>query len=120
MKFEKTWTRHFQDVWEERAANPDLPQWLRVFSLACGLHKANGHAPLPPRALAIALARPDPLTGEMIPDPNPGRAVRTAVRSGWLSPLSTVRCLVVPHYAVAGGMGNSNAVCPVHGATGPR
>lgn len=115
MSGQKPWARHYQDVWEERSADHNLPQWLRVVSLAYGCHKANGHAMFGPGALAAALGKPDEQSGEMVPDPNPGRAVRVAVKYGWLDRRSTIRCLVVPQHAIAGGFGHPYAVCPMHG-----
>lgn len=102
-------------VWQEHAANHEMPQWFRVLALAYGCHRANGHAPFPPGALALALGRPDRLTGELIPEPNPGRVVRTAVRYGFIAEGSTVRCLIVKAHHIEGPNGDPRAECPVHG-----
>ena len=103
------------DFWEGHAANHDLPQWFRVLALAYGCHKANGHATFPPGALALALGHPDRITGELIPDPNPGRAVRLAVKYGFIAPGSSTRCLIVLAHHIEGPNGDPNAECPIHG-----
>lgn len=112
---QKPWTRHYMDAWDNRAADHNLSQWLRVVCLAYGGHKANGHRTFGPGMLALSLGYPDPNTGEPVPEKNPGRAVRAAVKNGWLAEGSTVRCLVVPRHAISGPLGDPNAACPIHG-----
>jgi hypothetical protein len=114
MSTRNSWTRHYQSVWEERAGDWRAPRWLRVACLAYGLHRANGHATLGAGMLALTLASPDPKTGEMVPDKNPGRAVELAVRYGWLAPGSNVRCLVVPAHAIVGPGGDPHLSCSHH------
>lgn len=110
------WARHYQSVWQERAANPDLPAWLRVVSLAYGSHKANGHAQFGAGDLAVALGSVDMETGELVemPRQNVHRTIQTAVRYGWLAEGSTARCLIVPAHAISGGMGSPSEECPLH------
>lgn len=105
---------HRQRVWETRAADPDLPDWLRVASLAYGKHRANGHAPFAAGALREALGTVDRQTGEIKPNANVSRAINTAVRYGFLSSRSKARCLVIPEHAVSGGLGNIHEKCREH------
>jgi hypothetical protein len=111
---ERPWAKHYQHAWEERSGDPNLPDWLRVASLAYGKHSANGHALFGPGDLALVLGRVDPTTGEITANDNVSRAIRTAVRHGWLARGSKARCLIVPAFAVDGGLGNAYAPCPVH------
>jgi hypothetical protein len=105
------WARHYQSVWQERAARRNLPNWLRVAALAYGAHAANGHALFKPGDLAVALGEP----GRPMNKHNVQRAIKTAVDNGWLSSLSGSTCLVVPAHAITGGMGRPGQLCPVHG-----
>lgn len=115
MTGQKVWTRHYQAEWEIRSGDPRLPKWFRVTSLAYGMHRANGHAQFARGQIGLVLASVDQATGEIVPDPNVGRSIRTAVEFGFLSPLSNSRCLVVPAHAIEGPHGNPHAVCPMHG-----
>lgn len=115
MTSQPIWAKHYQRVWEERSGDPQMPQWLRVASLAYGKHKANGHAQFRRGQIALVLATVDPQTGEVLPDLNVGRAIRRAVQYGWLAEGSNVRCLIVPSHAISGPMGNQYAPCPDHG-----
>lgn len=110
----KSWSRHYQDVWQERSGDRRLPTWLRVTSLAYGSHSANGHAPFKAGEIALVLAVVDTETGEIAPmqKANVQRAINKAVEYGWLLPESGSTCLVVPGHAVAGGLGKPDAPCP--------
>lgn len=110
------WARHFQHVWQERAGDPALPDWLRVACLAYGSHRANGHATLGQGHVALVLARVDVDTGVIAPlsRQNVHRAIRASVANGWLSQGSTSRCLIVPAHAVSGGLGSPTDACPQH------
>jgi hypothetical protein len=112
----KTWAKHYQSSWQERAANPRLPLWLRVAALAYGNHRANGHAVFRAGEVALAVSTVDTATGEInTPDRRDVHdAVRVAVEYGWLAQGSGTTCLVVPAHAVSGGLGNAEAACPVH------
>lgn len=112
----KVWAKHYQSGWQERAANPRLPLWLRVAALAYGNHRANGHANFRPGEVALALSTIDVRTGEICtPDRQAVyRAVRVATDYGWLAQDSRTTCLVVPAHAVGGGLGSAEAPCPVH------
>lgn len=110
------WSRHFQGPWEERAGDPRLPLWTRVASLAFGKHRANGHASFGKGDVALTLTTVDRDTGVMKrPDAaNVRRAIRLASEYGWLSSESRSTCLVVPEWAISGGLGTANAPCRNH------
>jgi hypothetical protein len=108
------WSKHYHGVWAERSANTQLPDWLRVAALAYGRHKANGHAEFGPGDVAYVLGKVDEQTGEFQPNENVTRAIRTAVKYGFLAEGSKSRCLVVPAHAIEGGLGNPHARCPMH------
>lgn len=95
-----------QGAWEERAGDTRLPSWLRVASLAFGMHRANGHANFSPGQISLILGSVD---RDGVPCPldkgSTQRAIRKAVEYGWLSPESGSRCLVVPGQKVDGGYG---------------
>lgn len=114
---EHPWAKHYQHAWAERSGDPNLPDWLRVAALAYGKHSANGHASFAPGDLALVLGTIDRETGELRPSRNVSRAIQTAVRYGWLATGSRTRCLVVPAFAVSGGLGSEYAKCQVHGVT---
>lgn len=120
MSGQKTWAKHYQDVWTEKAGDPRLPKWLRVACLAYGRHRANGHATFAQGDVALVLATVDELTGEVIPDANVSRAVGMSVEYGWLAKGSNARCLVVPAHAIGGSLGDPFAPCPVHGKLAAR
>ncbi len=115
-----TWAKHYQNVWEERSGSQSIPKWLRVASLCYGMHKANGHAAFAPGEVAAVLGTVDTTTGEILPDLNADRAVKTAIKHGFLARGSTVRCLMVSGHAVGGPHGNEWAPCPVHGQLAVR
>jgi hypothetical protein len=110
------WTRHYQIVWEKRAADHTLPLWLRLACIAYARHEANGHAPFKRGQLAWILGKP--------PDDNHSfrrvdrwtmqDALALAVRHEWLAEGSCTECLVVPGHAIQGPDGDANKPCPVH------
>lgn len=107
---------HYQAVWRERAAsraaNPAMPLWIRVASLAFGCHRRNGHAPFGTGDIAEILGTPgDPLSKQSVTN-----AIRLAKNAGWIAQESTARCLVVPSHAVRGGLGHPSERCPIHSA----
>lgn len=106
MSRENPWTKHRQSFWQEKAGSPNLPLWLRVVALAYGVHRRNGHAPFKGGEIALATAAVDLQSGEIRqPDKTQvSRAIRTAIEYRFLSPESNGRCLVVPPYAITGGM----------------
>jgi hypothetical protein len=112
------WSRHFQNWWEERAADRRNPAWLRVTSLAYAKHRRNGHAPFKPGALGLILgAPPDSINGEPCPmdKSNVQRAIKTAIDHGWLAEGSGSTCLIVPaHGITGGGQGHENEQCQRH------
>ncbi len=111
---EHPWAKHYQHVWQERAGNPNFPDWLRVAALAYGRHTANGHAVFAPGEVALVLGNVNLATGELRPSANASRAIKKAVEYGWLSGGSKTRCLIVPAHAVGGGLGSDRKGCPFH------
>lgn len=112
----RPWAQHFQDTWGERAGSPNLPLWLRVAALAYGKHGANGHATFGAGEVRLALSKAD--GHGVVVEPSQDvvrRAIRVAVEYGWLGPESRTRCLVVPGYAIKGGLGNEYSACVEHG-----
>jgi hypothetical protein len=71
-------------VWLNRG-----PLWIRVHAYAAA-HQEHGHTRLTAGELQQALG---PTTPGSI-----SRAISTAVAGGWLSPISSARCLVLPGY----------------------
>lgn len=108
------WTKHQQLFWQMQSGNPTLPLWLRATAYAYGLHRRNGHAPLGTGQLVLVLATVDRATG-VIHQPRSDSvsdAIGDAVRYGFLSAESCARCLVVPEYAVSGGLvGRTDETC---------
>lgn len=111
---ERSWARHYQEDWQSRAGDPRLPKWLRVAALAYGSHTDNGHARFKRGEIALILGTVDQETGEVIPDPWPGRAIEDAVEYGWLAPESFWGCLVVPAHAIKKGAHGRSPKCPIH------
>jgi hypothetical protein len=112
------WAKHFQRSWQERAGDPRLSLWLRVACLAYGHHLGNGHATFGPSEVRLSLSTVTK-HGEVRPPASSDvtRAIRTAVRNGWLAEGSGARCLVVPGHAIEGGRGGvptEHVPCPVH------
>ena len=105
-------------MWQERAGNPSFPLWLRVASLAFGHHLGNRHATFGPSEVRFALSTVD--TAGVLRQPTSSdvtRAIRTAVRYGFLAEGSGARCLIVPGHAIEGGRGGTatqHMPCPVH------
>lgn len=107
---------HYQLVWQDRAADPRLALWLRVVSLANGMHRANGHASFGPGQVALHLDTVDADTG-VVNHPTRQqihRAIGTALEYGWLARSSSTRCLVVPPHAISGGLGHDWEICKWH------
>lgn len=111
-----TWGQHYQQPWREAAADRELPDWLRVASLAFGCHEANGHAVFGRGEIAGMLGPVDRDTGEIKPmdRANVRRAIRTAIQRGFLAEGSQSMCLIVPAHWIVGGVGNSTSDCPIH------
>jgi hypothetical protein len=117
----RPWSRHYLDVWHERAGDPRFPLWFRVAALAYGGHDATGHARFKPGELGLILGTLDASTGEWrsLHKANVQRVIARAVEFGLLAPESGSLCLVVPQHAIHGGVGgNGNVVCPLHGRKG--
>lgn len=116
-----SWAKHYRGTYSERSGDPRLPRWLRVACIALANHRANGHARFlngsktGPGDLALILAEPDPVTGEVIPATRHAvhRAIDSAVRYGWLAPGSSPTCLIVPAHAASYGIGDPNEPCTV-------
>lgn len=106
---------HYQGVWLERSANPDLPFWLRLASLALGKHKANGHANFGAGEIARLLGKRGP-DGQVkaLSDSAVSNAIRRAKELGFIADQSYARCLVVPPHAVTHGLGSAYERCRIH------
>jgi hypothetical protein len=110
-----TWAKHFQSVWEERAADPAYPLWCRVAWLAYARHKANGHANFQRGQLGAILGSSSKDGFKPLDPNNLQRAIRQAKKSGLLDISSCAECLVVPSHAIEGGWGGRpGSLCPVH------
>jgi hypothetical protein len=110
------WAKHYQSAWDNRAANTELPLWMRVVCLAYGRHEANGHASFQRGDLSWILGKPSKIGGDFkrrdrhtIRD-----AIAVAVRYGLLAEGSCSECLVVPPNAIQGPLGNPDKPCAVH------
>lgn len=110
-----TWAKHFQSVWEERAADPAYPLWCRVAWLAYARHKANGHANFQRGQLGAILGSSGKDGFKPLDPNNLQRAIRKAKKSGLLDISSCAECLVVPTHAIEGGWGGRrDSPCNVH------
>ena len=110
-----TWAKHFQSVWEERAADPAYPLWCRVGWLALARHKANGHANFQRGQLSQIFGGFGKDGFKPLDSNNLQRVIRKAKKAGLLDESSCAECLVVPAHAVEGGWGGSAySPCPVH------
>jgi hypothetical protein len=107
------WTKHYQSAWENRAANPDLPLWARVVSLAYGQHEANGHANFRRGDLSLILGIPGKDGFKRRDRATLRNAIAIAVKYGWLAEGSCSECLVVPAGEIVGPPGNPFKPCPV-------
>lgn len=106
------WGAHSQIEWKVRARDRRHPMWLRVAAVAYGNHRKNGHAPFPAGHLAEIVDVLDTKTGELKPNQNVSRAIKTAIEYGWLDRDSHAQCLIVPSGAVWGGrIGHELAPC---------
>jgi hypothetical protein len=112
MAMTNPWDRQYQSVWLERSADTSLDNWLRLFALALGRHRANGHANFAPGEIAQCLGKVGP-NNEFRPLSNSSvsNAIRLAKDRGWITTESNARCIVMPPHAVAGGDGNPHEVC---------
>lgn len=101
----RRFSMHQLNVWEERSGDPRIPQWLRVTSLAYGMHDETGHTRFLPGQVGLVLGHVDPITGQIVEadKANVQRAIRKAVEFGWLASGSGSLCLIVPEHAVSGG-----------------
>jgi hypothetical protein len=110
-----TWAKHFQSVWEERAADPIYPLWCRVAWLAFARHKANGHINFQRGQLGEIFGRFGEDGFKPLDPNNLQRAIRDAKKAGLLDESSCAECLVVPAHAIEGGWGGSaHSPCAVH------
>lgn len=110
------WSKHYQQVWLERASDPRLPMYIRVAAAAYGRHRRNGHAPFDENELAT-LVGTDSTTGliKAVDRNNLQRAIRRAVELDLLGQGSRIRCLIVPAHAVEGGyFGHIGEPCARH------
>lgn len=117
MSRENPWSKHRQSFWQEKAGSPNLALWQRVYALAYGVHRRNGHAPFKVGEIALGTTVIDPHTGEVKqPDKHQvSRAIATAVEYGFLHRDSCARCLVVPPWGIEGGLiGSPSEKCRCH------
>lgn len=117
MSRENPWAKHRQSFWQEKAGSPNLPLWGRVYCLAYGVHRRNGHAPFKTGEIAFATRVVDVSTGEIKEATRQqiNRAIATAVEYGFLHKDSCARCLVVPPWGIEGGMiGGAKEICRSH------
>ncbi|WP_131812906.1 hypothetical protein [Mycolicibacterium peregrinum] len=115
MSLQNPFAFHYQGVWLERSADTQLPDWLRLASLAFGRHKANGHANFGVGEIAKLLGKCEP-DGKVKPLSGPAvsNAIKRAKDHGFIAIASHSRCLVVPPHAVTGGLGNAYERCRIH------
>lgn len=112
----RMWAKHYQRGWEDKSANPNIPLWLRLASLAYGRHEANGHAVFERGGLSWILGTP-PKDGKPFKRRDSATirdAIKVAVRHGWLAEGSCNECLIVPSHEISGPLGNESKPCPVH------
>ena len=112
------WSKHYREFWEKQAltTNPSIPLAVRVFSLAYGRHKANGHTPFGAgdlrrtlvKSRAAVNARPILYSHKAI-----AQAVRLAATLGYLDAQSSVRCLIVPQGEIQYLQGDLVEICAV-------
>jgi hypothetical protein len=76
------------NAWARRAADAQLPLWIRVVAYAEANAHPDGHCPLTPEQLHHGL---DPTLSKGAVS----RAIARAVAYGWLNPTSSARCLVL-------------------------
>jgi hypothetical protein len=118
----RPWAAHAQIEWENRAADTNLPLWLRIVCVAYGRHEANGHANFQRGQLSWILGTPPTATRPFQPAHRATiyNAIQTAVRYAWLAEGSGSECLTVPAHAIEGPLGNPAKPCPVHTRKGAR
>lgn len=106
---------HSQKAWEERIADDRLPGWMRVTAAAFAMHRRNGHANFGQGDLRLMTGSVDRGTGEIKPNVNVSRDIKTAAKFGMLHSSSRTTCLVVKDHEVWGGShGTPHAPCLVH------
>ena len=90
--------RGYRFLCEGYAGDVRLPLWLRVASLANGLHQADGQAHFQPGELASRMAtwNQDASVLHAPSRQNVSRAIATAVEYGFLAEGSKTTCLRVP------------------------
>lgn len=115
MGVKNPWAKHYQAVWEDRAADTTLPLWLRMTCIAYGRHEANGHANFRRGQLSWILGKmTEELSWKRVDRAQLTKAITVAVRHGWLAAGSCSECLIVPGHAVGGPLGNPDKPCAVH------
>lgn len=115
MSVPNPWNKHYQAFWEMQSGNPCLALWLRVVCVAYGNNRKNGHCPLGPGALQLALAVMDNGQPKMPEKNRVSEAIATAIKYQFLDPSSNARCLVVPRCCIRGGvLGSVGEQCKYH------
>ncbi|MCL3818548.1 hypothetical protein [Aeromicrobium wangtongii] len=111
---EPPWIKSRRGGWESKASNLDLHQWLRVHALAMARMPGNRHVTFQPGELGQVLSVVDKKTGVLKPDKNIDRAVKDAIRFGYVHPASTTRCVrILKEDAAYPLFGQEDRPCPV-------
>ena len=90
------WAKLGRAFTQEQAMNAGCADWQRVAFAAWARVTRQGVAESAPDELADAAAKLNATTGELVPLSNARRAVRDAVRHGWLAEGSDTETLRVP------------------------
>lgn len=116
MSKDNPFSMHRQSFWEEVAADTELPLWQRVAALAFACHRGNGHANFigRNRELSFLLGKPGRDGWDYVPANRISEAIKRAKKARWIAEESSSKCLVVPHHAITGGLGNEHEKCSVH------
>ncbi len=109
------WSKHDRGFWERQSANPNIPLVMRVYSLAYGCHRANGHTPFRPGELARLLGQPATAdrSARACPRQTLHDAINAAKGYGYLDSRSSSQCLIVPQGQIQFGIGEAYEPCEV-------
>lgn len=88
-----------------------LPSWQKLALYCWANCDRRGHCPVPTGELGKVIAKgSQPVAAHEV-----RRAVKRAISEGWIDPVSSDRCLVVPHGITYGaGKYKSRSVCEHH------
>jgi hypothetical protein len=104
MSLEDPFAFHYQSVWAARALDmrDPLPLWQRVAFLGFGKHNKHGRANFAQGELFAKLEKFGVTRADL------SRAIATAKKRGYIDGASDARCLVMPPYAVTGGLSGND------------